>query len=131
MERALRNIIAILLGILFFFTIIFLLGLLLAVAFSFLTKIRIIALVLNSSIASYFLPFLVFVPAFYVTHFVIEEIGKNNYLPFLVFGIVLMIVYIPSGIISMLANDAYASWADVCGIVIGANFIKEAFQLKK
>ena len=129
MKRTSRIIIATLLGILAFFTTIILIGLILTVACVFLAKIRIFEILLYSPIGSLILPHAVYVPAFFCAHYVIEKTGKNNYLPFLIVGIMILTVYIPSGIITLLANDTL--WADLYGIAGGIFFIRHAMELKK
>ena len=129
MRNILRNIIATILGILVFFAIVLSLGTVLTVVVTFLTKIRIIELLLYSPIGSLLLPYPLYVPAFLGANYVIKKIAGNHYLPFLIVGIALLIVYIPSGIITVLSNEA--SYSDLFGIGAGVFFIIEAMDLKK
>ncbi|MBO5700931.1 MAG: hypothetical protein J6S71_00670 [Clostridia bacterium] len=128
MKRTLRSIFASLSGILVFFVIVLLLGAAISVLTSVLSKIRILEVLLYSPIGSLCLPMPSFFSAFFGANYVIEKIEKDNYLPYLIVGIVLLVVYIPSGIITLLANSP--SLADLFGIGAGVLFIKFAYDLK-
>ena len=140
---ALRTVIAPFLGLIVFFAIAILLGVLLAIVAALLmqTGIGKIAIhyitspirygwnvseitALNASLG---IP--AYILAFNVASMVIKKIGKNNYLPFLIVGIILMIIYVPSGIKRFLAMEAF--WADIYGILAAVAYIKEALELYK
>lgn len=139
-----RIIAASIVGILVFLSIIILLGTLLSVIVSLLMQIKIVEIVIRFFVTlpishGWFisegtalfavLGVPVYITAYGATYSIVEKIGKQNYLPFLIIGIMLLIIYIPSGILDIASKQAF--WADIYGTIAAIYFIKESLELHK
>lgn len=137
--KLLRGAGAVILGTISFFLVIFVVNILLLLIVSLLLQIEIVEILVRWLIT---LPVsrgwgidegtalmavlggLSFVLAYYASGFIIDKIGGTYaYIPFKIVGALLLVNYVSSGIMDLIAGEAI--WGAIYGIVCGINFLSK------
>lgn len=137
-KQVFRNVVSIFLALLAFFLVIFVVCVLVAKLVGPLLQIKVVAVLVRffvtipisfgwiiseetalfAAIGSF-----VYLLAQKISYHIIDKIGGHDYFPFLMVGIILLVIYIPSLILRIVAKQPF--WADIYGIVVAVTYINE------
>lgn len=128
-------------GILIFLAIVILLGTLLSVIVSLLMQIKIVEIAVRFFVTlpishgwaireetALFATIGVFayLYAYIISQLAMDRISRDSPIPLLVAGIAILVIYIPSTILAIIAKSAI--WADIYGTIAGICFIRESWK---
>ena len=144
MKRAIRVTAAVVLAFIAFLGIAILLGTLLSLVVTFLLRIKIVEIAVRflitlpishgwyiseSTALSAVIGFFTYPIAWGIAAAILGKVSKDDYLAYLMTGILLSALYIPSGIMDVIAKQPF--WADIYGLIAAGAYIKIALDLRK